>query len=115
MAHRSKKRKNRPYELSESASLNNRYEPDSSLFIQAYEADLVRGPSAYSAARSLEVLKGKRTEIIVGDALIQWNAPARPRYESPSEHHLDSGSRGSHDDAPPQEENVIWVDRYAPR
>ncbi|KAI0755659.1 hypothetical protein C8Q74DRAFT_1304866 [Fomes fomentarius] len=115
MAHRSKKRKTRPYDLPGSASLNERYEPDSSLFIQAFEADLVRGPSAYSAARSLEVLKGKGSEIIVGDALIQWNAPTQPRYESLSEHHLDSGSRGSHDDAPPREENVIWVDRYDAR
>ena len=110
MTPRPKKRKTRPFELSGNIE---RHEPDPSLFIQAYEADLVRGPSAKSAARSLEVTKGKSAQV-VGDALIQWKADGRPRDNSPSaEDHASIGSHARNDDSL-HDEGGVWVDRYAP-
>jgi hypothetical protein len=41
--------------------------PYAALFIQAHEADVVRGPQAGVTARSLEVVAGK-----VGDGLVRW-------------------------------------------
>ncbi|KDQ52528.1 hypothetical protein JAAARDRAFT_702311 [Jaapia argillacea MUCL 33604] len=73
-----RKRKHRPSSSKHSSRYEDSYptpsstwnnDPDPSLYIQAYEADLVRGPSASSAARSLEVSEGW-----IGDGLIRWDA-----------------------------------------
>ena len=66
-------------------------EPDPSLFIQAYEADIVRGPQAWSASSSLEVgdlADSKNT------GLLRWN----PSSLTPAD--------AEHDES-------VWVDRYA--
>ena len=60
------------------------HEPDPALYIQAYEADIVRGPAAWESAPRLEVGK-----VGLGTALIR----------------LDAGSREGEED--------VWVDRYA--
>ncbi|KAH7925803.1 hypothetical protein BV22DRAFT_1194918 [Leucogyrophana mollusca] len=79
--------------------------PDLSLYIQAHEADIVRGPQAISTARSLEVAvctgPSGACEIKAGSGLLEWGGqpPADP-----------FGERGS---ASGQE--VIWVDRYDAR
>jgi len=69
---------------------------DYSLFIQAHEADLVRGPQAHVSARSLEVEKDGDKVTWVGDGLIKWGVPTQ-----------DEGSVEAVDDR-----EGIWVDRY---
>src|ERR1700683_558287 len=52
-------------------------DPDAALVVQAHEADVVRGPQAKIAARSLEVdvnRSGLGTYSTVGDGLIRWGA-----------------------------------------
>ena len=65
-------------------------EPDPSLFIQAYEADIVRGPQAWAAAPSLEVISAVDSKTT---ALIRWQP---------------SGTASNGDEA-----EGVWVDRYA--
>lgn len=111
MTSRSRKRKHR---LQEPGSPE---QARPSLYIQAHEADLVRGPQAIAAARSLEVVRrveGGRTVMAIGDGLIQWNLGITPADESFAEDHFQLGS------APKPTENItkeegIWVDRYALR
>lgn len=91
---RSTKHKSNAKEFTQSHS----YEPDYSLFIQAHEADIVRGPQAHASALALEVnMVDGRT--IPGEGLIQWKNAL---------------------DAPPgverqevSDEKAVWVDRYA--
>lgn len=74
------------------------YEPDHSLFIQAHEADIVRGPQAHASALALEVntVDGRT---IPGEGLIQWkNALDVP-----------PGVEGQE----VSDEKAVWVDRYA--
>lgn len=113
----SKKRKNRPYDTQEYDQSH--LQPDTLLFIQAHEADLVHGPQAAATATSLEVGEagngGGHTR--VGDALIRWSS------------HVDLGVDGADTDEPmalsqrveegPPNANTsggsgVWVDRYAP-
>ena len=83
--------------------------PLHALYIQAYEADVVRGSHAQASAQSLEVVEYTPTTIIpkIGSALIRWggnDASVGKRY-------------GDEDDdilpVPTQDtETAIWVDRY---
>lgn len=84
-------------------------ELDRSLFIQAHEADIIRGPRGHAAALALQVRIVDDQEI-VGEGLIRWGAEpegTRYRYE---------GEDDSHSRAAATEEGkdtAIWVDRYA--
>lgn len=72
---------------------------DPSLYIQAYEADVVRGTQALAIAHSLEVERdsnGRTTR--VGSALIRLGSIA----VEPQDHHQTS-----------DECRETWVDRYA--
>jgi hypothetical protein len=90
---------------------------DPSLFIQAYEADIIRGPRASQAAESMEVFDyGIVTALPVrkiGDALIQWgeNQLGKPSAFPGDEDELIGSSKLA---VKPQndEKNTVWVDRY---
>ncbi|KAJ7666870.1 hypothetical protein DFH06DRAFT_1184918 [Mycena polygramma] len=110
----SRKRKNRPGKTSfVPDDLTDPVPPDTALFIQAYEADILRGPQAKQAAESLDVAhhlshRGERS------ALIQWNpsnfhtAPAFPSE-------VDDGFASSSPDRAIIVNNSVWVDRYDAR
>ncbi|KAF8966139.1 hypothetical protein BDZ97DRAFT_1641017, partial [Flammula alnicola] len=94
-------------------------DPLKALYIQAHEADIIRGPSAKAAAQSLEVveypasegMQGAVVHVVskIGSALIEWGDDSTSGY-SPV---------GNDDDAmPPTKQNPhssIWVDRYDAR
>ncbi|KAG6875085.1 hypothetical protein C0993_010936 [Termitomyces sp. T159_Od127] len=64
------------------------------LYVQAYEADIVRGPAAKISAASLEApLPGT---IETGGALIRWEAQDEAMVNTQAN----------------DDRNVIWVDRY---
>lgn len=64
-----------------------------SLYIQAHEADIVRGAQALAAAHSLEIERDTNgKEVRIGSALIQWG------------YHSDQGSENA---------TGTWIDRYA--
>ncbi|KAL4254179.1 hypothetical protein ABKN59_004543 [Abortiporus biennis] len=67
---------------------------DPSLFIQAHEADLLRGPRAQAAAHSLETTKKDDKIVFVGEALIKWRSNSGQEDENLEE---------------------VWVDRYDAR
>ena len=104
-----------PYDHSEildesttSDSFTSKPDPLHALYIQAYEADVVRGSNAQTAAQSLEVVEYTPTTIIpkIGSALIRWGGD-------------DTGVKrygdGEDDDIFPvatqDTETAIWVDR----
>ena len=74
-------------------------ELDPALFIQAHEADVIRGPQARIAAKSLEV-DVNDTHLTVGNALIRWGGIRENVAE------ID-------DDEWKDEQEAVWVDRYA--
>ncbi|EPQ53087.1 hypothetical protein GLOTRDRAFT_140022 [Gloeophyllum trabeum ATCC 11539] len=81
-------------------------QPDPALFIQAYEADLVRGPQAWAAADSLEVVRvkdGDREVVKAGEGLIRWGGAGNSRYE---DEEVQAGNA---------RQQEIWVDRYDAR
>ncbi|KAJ3486079.1 hypothetical protein NLI96_g4487 [Meripilus lineatus] len=66
-----------------------------SLYIQAHEADIVRGAQALAAAHSLEIERDTNgKEVRIGSALIQWG------------YHSDQGSENA---------TGTWIDRYDAR
>ncbi|KAA1475316.1 hypothetical protein DENSPDRAFT_420265 [Dentipellis sp. KUC8613] len=83
-----------PWPPAAETSASHTAEPDPALFIVAFEADLVRGPQAISAAQSLEVSPGDRAgdsasqEPQRGGGLIKWE-------------------RADGDD-----DGDVWIDRY---
>ena len=122
----SRKRKHPNPTKKPSTIIPNNQDPDPALFIQAYEATIIRGPHAKALARSLEVVqydfesesddppsenqnKG-RTRPVVGEALIRWGGE-RPTTVAafPGDEDEDDLVR----DAPVlPEEPAVWVDRY---
>lgn len=88
---------------------------DSLLFVQAYEADIIRGPRASQAAASLEVFDYRTGTLPVrkiGDALIQWGEDqlGKPPAFPGDEDELigrDNATQSQNDD-----NNTVWVDRY---
>jgi hypothetical protein len=108
-------------------------DPDPALYIQAYEATIIRGPHAKAAARSLEVVqyddfesesesddphsenqKKGRTRPVVGEALIKWGG-SRPTTVAAFPSDEDDCLIRDGVDSPvllPEEEPAIWVDRY---
>ena len=110
MTTRYKKRKNRPYEVHEPQQST---PPDASLFIQAHEADLVRGPQAWSAASSLEVTQNAAGQTVAGDGLIQWSR-GQAILDMDEDDHMELGSAGSRVERPTQPDtHAVWMDRYA--
>ncbi|KAJ7117891.1 hypothetical protein C8R43DRAFT_901770 [Mycena crocata] len=110
----SRKRKNRPGRASIMSSSFPSEDvdvaPDPSLFIQAHEAVILRGPQAKQAADSLEVDKHMLSPRTGG--LIQWN-PTNLYTATAFPSDTDDGF-ASH----PQEKlvrNPVWVDRYDAR
>ncbi|KAF5375959.1 hypothetical protein D9615_008152 [Tricholomella constricta] len=91
--------------------------PISALYIQAYEADIVRGPHAALSARSLESPHREFTASSsskVGDALIKWDHQqlgARPAFPEDEE----DATTGQVAKSGVQEDHAIWVDRYDAR
>lgn len=90
--------------------------PDPALFIQAYEADIIRGPHATPAALSLEVSEvdsssissSKTSSRRIGDALIKWDGHrlgAQPAF--PGDEDYDGAITNASDLT-----DDIWVDRY---
>ena len=116
MSHRSRKRKQRPEHRrglgQENFNTDNyeiRRDPDAALYVVAHEADIIRGPQAALAARSLEVvehLPNQPPRKMIGDALIRWGTSPKSR-EQLSFHDEDNHTGGRQE---LQEE--IWVDRW---
>jgi hypothetical protein len=97
---------------------------DSSLSIQAYEADIVRRQGASQAAASLEVFDyGTGTGAAlpvrkIGDALIQWGEDQLgkpPEFPGDEDEFIGSSNLKQAAKSMPQndEKDVVWVDRYA--
>jgi hypothetical protein len=76
---------------------------DPALFIQAHEADVIRGPQARIAAKSLEV-DINDTHLTVGDALIRWGGI---RENVAERRKIDDDNEWK------EEQEAVWVDRYA--
>ncbi|RPD54551.1 hypothetical protein L226DRAFT_539304 [Lentinus tigrinus ALCF2SS1-7] len=126
MSHQLKKRKRRAFDTHGHDDQDGETQPDPSLFIQAHEADLVHGPQAAIAARSLEVLRSDVVkgppEDIVGDGLIQWSGGRRGANTEPGtswsndEDHIQLQSRpvNTAEDVP-NDRDGCWVDRYDAR
>ncbi|KAH9942805.1 hypothetical protein B0H21DRAFT_793233, partial [Amylocystis lapponica] len=110
----SRKRKYKP-QPSQQAD-HERLPPDSSLFIQAYEADLIRGPQA---ARSLEIVHDNARRLVeVGDSLIRWTGSVcGPGASDDDEEDIIQLGRkvaeGSSKRA--KDDSELWVDRYDAR
>lgn len=90
------------------------FSPDSEsvLFIQAYEADIIRGPKAASAAMSLEAPIPGDAMLTAGNSLILWNGSkldAQPLFpgDVSEDDHNKGGAKPSNDT-----DHTIWVDRY---
>ncbi|KAG6839966.1 hypothetical protein C0991_010006 [Blastosporella zonata] len=79
--------------------------PGPGLYVQAYEADIVRGARAAISAASLEVPSlsgGHKT----GGALIKWGNQMQPAFPQ-DEDIIDTEASDDH--------NAVWVDRYDAR
>jgi hypothetical protein len=108
--------------LDESAASDNftasKPDPLLALYIQAYEADVVRGSHAQAAAQSLEVVEYTPTTIIpkIGSALIRWGGGDTSIGKRYGDRDRDGGSGDDEDDdmlpvATQDMETAIWVDR----
>lgn len=133
MLPKTRKRKHRPrhhasFEASGNTNASGRADtlpqPDPALWIQAHEADIIRGPRAAPAAESLEVqYDGDGKLVSVGDGLIRWKAVQSESETGPSTSFADDsfllghpdpdrdrGSEGTRDKL-----DGVWVDRYDAR
>ncbi|KZT01941.1 uncharacterized protein LAESUDRAFT_730638 [Laetiporus sulphureus 93-53] len=121
---KSRKRKYRSHnirhqgEISEDAEGTTFPTKDPALYIQAHEADVVRGPQAAAAATSLEVdyyEEDGKQRMRVGGGLIKWKsgetepAPFDEDHAQLRNYALKSDSKNV------EEENGLWVDRYDAR
>ncbi|KAJ7485145.1 hypothetical protein B0H11DRAFT_1722384 [Mycena galericulata] len=109
MSSSSRKRKNRhgkpsgPYVLADDVEPS----PDPAMFMQAHEADILRGPQAKKAADSLEA----SNNVSHRGGLIQWNPQNLHTARAfPADEDRNDGF------APvPQASTSVWVDRYDAR
>lgn len=112
MASRYKKRKHQQFEEEAYDSPTNQRDL-ASLHIQAHEADLVRGPQAATATRSLEVLLRKEDGALIldpGDALIKWNGGGDVAFaDTSAEDHLQLGRAPELKEE--SREDDVWIDR----
>ncbi|KAG5650520.1 hypothetical protein H0H81_011951 [Sphagnurus paluster] len=91
----------------------------SALYIQAYEADIIRGPAAEHAALSLQAPRQLNTVASpskVGEALIKWDGAqhltAQPAFPGDE---IEDGFRNATRKPADQAGHVIWLDRYDAR
>ena len=96
------------------------FQLDPTLFIQAHEADISRGPQAHALALSLEVStyedNNGRLRVKAGDGLIRWQGATHQRnseFEGDEEEVVSLGRTHTHEKPHNGDEEVIWVDRYA--
>ncbi|KAF5368022.1 hypothetical protein D9758_004490 [Tetrapyrgos nigripes] len=83
------------------------FTPDPVLFIQAHEADVIRGPKGRVAAQSLEVKrKDAQDEWEIGSGLIRWGGDAVIPQGFPDDDNEDSAWPST------STSEGIWVDRY---
>jgi len=93
---------------------------DPALFIQAYEADVIRGSQGRLAAQSLEVVAVERepgsemNHLVpkVGDGLIKWGGLGLGTLPSGSMGIFDGEDDGDERTAT-EDQSAVWVDRYA--
>lgn len=86
-------------------------EPDRSLYIQAHEADIIRGPRGHAAALALQVRIVDGQEV-TGESLVRWGARAdSTRHRHEEEEEEDSISRAAANEE--DKDAAVWVDRYA--
>jgi hypothetical protein len=95
---------------------------DYNLYIQAYEADLIRGPAARLAAQSLEVTRlqvdaqdtREAPRWKIGEGLIKWDDEKLMRSRGKSASTLTGFIKDDEDDLwINDEKRSVWVDRYA--
>ena len=111
-----KKRKNRTYGSQSYDRSQVSHQPDTALFVQAYEADLVRGAQAAAAAKSLEVRAAGKDgrQGYAGDGLILWNPRAEQSVPELSSEELVTMGRPSDDALCDRSRgHGVGVDRYA--
>lgn len=90
--------------------------PDLTLFVQAHEADVVRGPRAHAAADSLEVTyyvdAGKR-KARIGEGLIKWQGAAagRVEVEDDREELVSLGQASTTKRRDEEDAEGLWMDR----
>ncbi|KAL7278203.1 hypothetical protein ACG7TL_008177 [Trametes sanguinea] len=90
---------------------------DTMLRIQAHEADLVRGPRAVAAVRSLEVMRCEENGRVVlepGDGLIRWAGGGTHAEEDDfAEDHFQLGSSDQIETKAAGQDGTegTWVDR----
>ena len=95
------------------------FQPDSTLFTQAHEADISRGPQAHALALSLEVSSYEdngKLRVKAGDGLIRWQGAAHQRnseFEGDEEEVVSLGRTHTHEKPHNEDDEAIWVDRYA--
>lgn len=115
----SRKRKQHPSagERAHNSAQSTANAPDHSLYIQAHEADIIRGPQTRAAAQSLEVkglsrdLGGVITgEASAGDGLIRWGGLRTPALKK-QELIDDTTSFDGLDAEENLHQTAIWVDR----
>jgi len=117
MSSRKRKHPNRNRYRNDSSSSYNRpneeqvpFTPDPVLFIQAHEAEIIRGPRGRIAAESLEVKKVPKEnqdgyEWVIGGGLIRWGGDAVVHRPFPGDDDDVGGpSTGTSEG--------LWVDRY---
>lgn len=112
----SRKRKGRPYEAQTHEQPPVSHQPDTVLFIQAYEADIVRGPQATAAAKSLEFKAAEKSDQPgdVGDGLILWDSRVElPAYDVSSNESIALSQRSDSAPSDRSKGRGLWVDRYA--
>jgi len=122
MSSSARKRKYRPaalehiYGVTSQSNANNFInesvsDPDAVLAVQAYESDVIRGPEAQIAAKSLEVNVGENgsgSHITVGEGLIRWGGAGNNAVKKQG-----IVGFGGDDDESDDEPDAVWVDRYA--
>ncbi|EJF62065.1 hypothetical protein DICSQDRAFT_180388 [Dichomitus squalens LYAD-421 SS1] len=114
----SRKRKSRPYEAQTHEQPPVSHQPDTVLFIQAYEADIIRGPQATAAAKSLEFRAAGEGDQPgdVGDGLILWGSRVElPAYDVSSNESMTWSQRSDGAPSDRSEGRGLWVDRYDAR
>lgn len=123
MAHWQRKRKHQarfshPHNITTTFFDQTEAPPDPALFLEAHEADIIRGPQVQGAARSLEYIgEGPGGKAYIGDSLIEWTrreefGHAVEKDEETIRLHLSTASE-TVDSTGVDESNAVWVDRYA--
>ncbi|TBU24616.1 hypothetical protein BD311DRAFT_701803 [Dichomitus squalens] len=114
----SRKRKTRPYEAQTREQPLVSHQRDTVLFIQAHEADIIRGPQAAAAAKSLEFKVAEKSDQPgdVGDGLILWGSRVElPAHNVSSDESITLSQRSDGAPSDRSKGRGLWVDRYDAR